>query len=112
MQQNVFISNIQNDLKLKEEVFQECERIAITCMNIETLEVRNHDSLDFHDVGVWQISAALRTAIEYGIKMEKNRVREMKSKRKEKIAKENIIKAKKKINEINIIKDEDLSISY
>jgi hypothetical protein len=30
--------------------------------NIETLETRNSDSLDFHDVAIWAIRAALREA--------------------------------------------------
>ena len=33
---------------------------------IETLETRNSDSLDFHDVAVWAIRAALEEAFEAG----------------------------------------------
>ena len=33
---------------------------------IETLETRNSDSLDFHDVAVWAIRAALDEAFEAG----------------------------------------------
>lgn len=35
---------------------------------IETLETRNSDSLDFHDVSVWGIKAALQEAYEAGKK--------------------------------------------
>ena len=33
---------------------------------IETLETRERDSLDFHDVAVWSIRAALEEAFEAG----------------------------------------------
>ena len=33
---------------------------------IETLEIRNWDRLDFHDVAVWAIRAALEEAFEAG----------------------------------------------
>ncbi len=34
--------------------------------SIETLETRNSDRLDFHDVAVWAIRAALEEAFEAG----------------------------------------------
>lgn len=34
--------------------------------SIETLETRNSDGLDFHDVAVWAIRAALEAAYEAG----------------------------------------------
>ena len=34
--------------------------------NIETLETQNSDRLDFHDVAVWAIRAALEAAYEAG----------------------------------------------
>jgi hypothetical protein len=34
--------------------------------NIETLETRNSDGLDFHDVAVWAIRNALEAAYEAG----------------------------------------------
>jgi len=34
--------------------------------NIETLETRNSDGLDFHDVAVWAIRSALEAAYEAG----------------------------------------------
>ena len=33
---------------------------------VETLETRNRDRLDFHDVAVWTIRAALEEAFEAG----------------------------------------------
>jgi len=33
---------------------------------VETLETRNRDRLDFHDVAVWSIRAALEKAFEAG----------------------------------------------
>ena len=33
---------------------------------VETLETRNRDRLDFHDVAVWAIRAALEEAFEAG----------------------------------------------
>ena len=37
-------------------------------LNLETLETRNSDSLDFHDVAVWAIKDALQEAYEAGVK--------------------------------------------
>ena len=40
--------------------------IAKRQFRIETLETRNWDRLDFHDVAVWAIRAALEEAFEAG----------------------------------------------
>jgi hypothetical protein len=40
--------------------------IAITHLNIRTLKSRRRDSLDFHDVAVWGVKAALTAAFEAG----------------------------------------------
>ena len=40
--------------------------IAQRQFRIETLETRNRDRLDFHDVAVWAIRAALEDAFEAG----------------------------------------------
>ena len=40
--------------------------IAQRQFRIETLETRNWDRLDFHDVAVWSIRAALEEAFEAG----------------------------------------------
>lgn len=49
----------QNDQLLTE--------IAKKHLNIETLETRNSDSLDFHDVAVWSLKDALQEAYEAGL---------------------------------------------
>ena len=40
--------------------------IATRHFFIETLETRNRDRLDFHDVAVWAMRAALESAYEAG----------------------------------------------
>ena len=42
--------------------------IARRHLSIETLATRNSDSLDFHNVPVWGIEAALREAYRRGAK--------------------------------------------
>lgn len=42
------------------------DKIARRHLGIETLAVRNSDALDFHDVGVAGVSAALQAAFEAG----------------------------------------------
>ncbi|NRD68558.1 hypothetical protein HRD49_43250, partial [Corallococcus exiguus] len=42
------------------------ERIAREEMDIETLEKRWSDSLDFHNVSVWGVKAALEAAYQAG----------------------------------------------
>ena len=44
------------------------EAIARKHLHIETLERRSSDSLDFHDVSVWGVKAALQAAFEAGQK--------------------------------------------
>ena len=41
--------------------------IAKKHLNLETLETRNSDSLDFHDVAVWSLKEALQEAYEAGL---------------------------------------------
>jgi hypothetical protein len=50
-------------MKPIDELFAE---IAREHLGIETLETRNRDSLDFHDVGVASVKAVLRAAYEAG----------------------------------------------
>ena len=45
---------------------QQLQQIALDHLFIETLETRNSDSLDFHDVSVWAIKTALQAAFEAG----------------------------------------------
>ena len=40
--------------------------IAAKHFHIDTLEIRNSDGLDFHDVSVWSIRAALEAAFAAG----------------------------------------------
>ena len=40
--------------------------IAAKHLFLETLETRNSDSVDFHDMAVWSIKAALEAAYEAG----------------------------------------------
>lgn len=42
------------------------DHIAQTILGLETLETRNSDRLDFHDLAVWSIKAALLAAFEAG----------------------------------------------
>jgi hypothetical protein len=43
-------------------------RIARDVLDLETLETRKMDSLDFHDLAVWSIKDALERAYEAGHK--------------------------------------------
>ena len=40
--------------------------IAATILNLETLDTRNSDRLDFHELSVWQIKKALEAAFTAG----------------------------------------------
>jgi len=51
------------NLITKDELFT---KIAHEYLNIETLEERKADSLDFYNVGIWDIKAALAAAFEAG----------------------------------------------
>ena len=42
------------------------ERIAQKHLGIATLASRHSDSLDFHDLAVWSLEAALKAAFEAG----------------------------------------------
>ena len=50
-----------------EQIDQLLEEIAKKHLSIETLEIRNSDSLDFHDVAVWCLKEALKSAYEAGV---------------------------------------------
>jgi hypothetical protein len=43
------------------------EDIAKEHLRVPTLETRKSDSLDFHDLAVWQLRAALHAAYQAGI---------------------------------------------
>lgn len=42
-------------------------KVAHDILRIDTLETRNSDSLDFHEVAVWTIREALITAFNMGV---------------------------------------------
>ena len=44
------------------------EQIAQKHLGIDTLQTQNRDRLDFHDLAVWSIEAALKAAFEAGQK--------------------------------------------
>ena len=43
------------------------EEIAREMLSIDTLETRNSDSEDFHDIAVWTLKAALIAAFNMGV---------------------------------------------
>ncbi len=47
---------------------KQLEQIAKQHLFIETLETQHSDRLDFHDVSVWGVKAALQAAFEAGRK--------------------------------------------
>ena len=49
------------------------EQIAKDHLSIDTLETRNSDSLDFHEVSVWHIKSALQAAFDAGRKIRRTR---------------------------------------
>lgn len=51
----------------QQDIDQLLAEIAKKHLNLETLETRNSDSLDFHDVAVWSLKEALQEAYEAGL---------------------------------------------
>ncbi|MFA6310582.1 MAG: hypothetical protein WCV99_15585 [Sterolibacterium sp.] len=45
---------------------QTLTQIARTALDIETLETQKSDRLDFHEVSVWSLKAALEAAYQAG----------------------------------------------
>ena len=45
------------------------DRIAEQHLGLDTLETRNSDSLDFHDLAVWSIHDALEAAFKAGVEV-------------------------------------------
>lgn len=45
---------------------EKLKRISESTLKLETLETRNSDSQDFHELSVWQIKKALREAYKAG----------------------------------------------
>ena len=55
-------------MKTNTKLNQLLEQIAQQHLFIDTLETQSSDRLDFHDVSVWGIKAALQAAYEAGLK--------------------------------------------
>lgn len=53
-------------MALKQVRENEITRIAKEVLSLDTLEERRSDSLDFHEVSVWNIRAALEAAFAAG----------------------------------------------
>lgn len=51
---------------INSDIYNEFTKIANKYLNIETLETRMSDSLDFHDVSVWGVLDALTEAYKLG----------------------------------------------
>lgn len=51
------------DAKTLDQLFQQ---IALDHLFVDTLETRNSDRLDFHEVSVWGIKTALQAAFDAG----------------------------------------------
>lgn len=54
---------------MKSTIDQIFALIAEKHLFIETLETRNSDSLDFHDVAVWNVRHALEAAFKAGVEL-------------------------------------------
>lgn len=55
----------------QQNIDQLLTEIAKKHLNLETLETRNSDNLDFHDVAVWSLKKALQEAYEAGLSAKK-----------------------------------------
>jgi len=51
---------------MNKKIEKKLEAIAKEHLFMETLETRNSDGLDFHDVSVWGVKKALELAFELG----------------------------------------------
>ncbi len=54
-------------MKTNKKLNQLLEQIAQQHLFIDTLETQSSDRLDFHDVSVWGVKAALQAAYEAGL---------------------------------------------
>lgn len=60
--------NSENDLKINPLISE----IAVKFLGVKTLETQNSDALDFHDLAVWTLKAALEAAFNAGCKSVQN----------------------------------------
>jgi len=65
MQGHKQMTNTKQTAK-KNTMKNDLERIALEILDLETLETRNSDSLDFSDQAVWTLMAALEAAYKAG----------------------------------------------
>lgn len=57
----------------EKRILEELTDIANASLGILTLEIRNSDEHDFHDLSVWQIRKALQAAYDLGAASRKDR---------------------------------------
>jgi len=57
------VTDQEGAIKANEQIIR---KIAEDHLSIDTLETRNADSLDFHEVSVWNVKAALQAAFDAG----------------------------------------------
>jgi hypothetical protein len=50
----------------EKEIDRQLQQIALDHLFIDTLETRNSDRLDFHEVSVWAVKSALIAAYQAG----------------------------------------------
>ena len=50
----------------EKDIDRQLQQIALDHLFIETLETRNSDRMDFHEVSVWGVKSALMAAYEAG----------------------------------------------
>ena len=55
----------------QQQIDQLLTEIAKKHLSLETLETRNSDNLDFHDVAVWSLKEALQEAYEAGFNVKR-----------------------------------------
>jgi hypothetical protein len=61
----------KGDKTMDKNIEKKLEKIAKEELFIETLETRNSDELDFHEVSIWGVKKALELAFELGKKASK-----------------------------------------
>ncbi|MGB0873671.1 MAG: DUF6900 domain-containing protein [Synechococcus sp.] len=57
--------------RIHEAEAEALRQMACKILDLETLEERNMDSLDFHEHAVWQIEAVIQEAFKMGLKAAK-----------------------------------------
>ncbi len=60
--------NTENNLEINPQI----NEIAFKFLGVKTLETQNSDALDFHDLAVWTLKAALEAAFNAGCESVQN----------------------------------------